>query len=178
MAEWGSLEKPAKGSSRLDREARRRSRSGSKSSALTFAKGRSRDAEKREADQAQSARVREVRRLVWLRSSQCECCGARHGRHEMNETHSRARTAGRTPELRFDTRWCVRMCATCHRLFHAEKLVVYFEDASGADGRMQWFDPECGFVGPVTQQCLVAAFTWTPLQVWAAVKQESEMTHE
>lgn len=98
---------------------------------------------------AQRPVVQRVRADVWERSGGvCECCRQTEPQtfaasgtfeHEMHECHSRQKTQGRPPEQRFDTRWCVRLCAACHRVIQGSTLLPMFQDVTaGANGAMRF----------------------------------------
>ena len=52
----------------------------------------------------------------------------------MNEDPSRAKTRGRPPAERFNTRICLRLCRDCHREFHAALLRFIKMSAFGFNG--------------------------------------------
>lgn len=116
---------------------------------------------------AERPRIEAVRAQVWARSSVCECCGhgeVEHGApHQMHETYSRAMTRRCSPERRFDSRWCIRVCVECHELMTANKCRVYFTDLhDGAnDGILCQFVTDWAWEG--------ADELFTPRQVWMAV---------
>lgn len=105
-------------------------------SGFAHGKGPSRDREKTDRRQTQSAVVVAVRVRVFELDPLCVVClGVPLGTDEMHEVVPRSRTRRMDPDDRFNRRMCVRLHRTCHRDVTEHRIEMAFLDhARGVDG--------------------------------------------
>ncbi len=105
---------------------------------LPLSKGVMRGDEKNAKVRAEERHRALVRRMVWKRSDgRCELCGAMDMNpsepHEMHEIRSRAQTRGMSPEQRFNTANCLRLCRKDHHDVTENRIRLVLGD-KGANG--------------------------------------------
>ncbi len=91
---------------------------------------------------AEGTRKSSVRDAVFARSSVCECCRcpeAVTGLHQMHECYERSKTRRMAADRRFDTRWCIRVCAACHEKLTRHRLDVRFQSLTRGANYLMWF---------------------------------------
>ncbi len=98
-----------------------------------LSKGPSRARTKRADHKTEVDVIIETRKAVFERDVACRCGGCRPSHtDEMNEIISRAKTRGLAPEVRFNTRNCIRLSRACHKdvTEHRKALEVLSEDGA------------------------------------------------
>jgi ADP-ribose pyrophosphatase YjhB (NUDIX family) len=108
---------------------------------LMFPKGETLE-QKRERERRHEADViAAVREAVWKRDRVCRATGKARADDEMHEINSRAKTRGLPPEVRFNTRNCVRLSRKVHHELTANRLTIVVDKPSlGADGPLRFVE--------------------------------------
>ena len=103
---------------------------------------RTRATEQQARRTATTQRIREVRTIVFVRDSVCRVCEGKRKTaacipDELHEDPPRSKTRGLSPEVRFSSAVCIRLCTACHEDVTRHRIrVVKIDPGLGFDGRI------------------------------------------
>lgn len=101
--------------------------------------GKTRRQIKAKKESAEQRQIRETHDKVWTRDLACRVTGIASDEDQMHEDPSRAQTRGMPPEVRFNTRVCVRLSPRIHQLVTEHKITLFkLDPMNGFDGTIAW----------------------------------------